>query len=205
MKRIFLLAIALTSFSHAQVVNSQDNFGSLTPKSYKPIFGTRAARKVGDVLTVVISEQNISSYQTNTTNNKKVADTSGPNKVPLVDWLRVGLLSSLAGAGSTSGTSEFQTTGATGASGKMTARMAVMVKQILPNGSLVVEGSRAVKFGRETQTLILSGICRIDDIRPDNTMLSENLANAEIKSEGIGAIYEKQRKGFVTKLLDWLF
>lgn len=205
MKRILILGLALSSLSQAQVVNSQDNFGSLTPKSYKPIFGTRSARKVGDVLTVVISETNTSSYQSNTTNNKKVADTSGPNSVPLVNWLKVGLLSTLAGAGSTNGTSEFQATGSTGQSGKMTAKLAVVVKQVLPNGTLVLEGQRAVKFGRETQTLILSGIGRIDDIRPDNTILSENLANAEIKSEGIGAIYDKQRKGFITKLLDWLF
>lgn len=87
----------------------------------------------------------------------------------------------------------------------MTAKVAVLIKQILPNGTLVVEGTRSVKFGRETQQLTLSGICRVDDIRTDNTLLSENLANAEIKSEGIGAIYKKQRQGFISKILGWLF
>jgi flagellar L-ring protein precursor FlgH len=53
--------------------------------------------------------------------------------------------------------------------------------------------------------MTLTGMCRLDDIRLDNTLLSENLANAEIKSEGIGMIYQRQRRGFVTKLMDWLF
>ena len=62
-----------------------------------------------------------------------------------------------------------------------------------------------MKINRDTQQMTLTGMCRLDDIRLDNTLLSENLANAEIKSEGIGMIYQRQRRGFVTKLMDWLF
>lgn len=194
--------LGLGGFSWGQ---SDDNFGSLTPKNYKPAFHTRTARKVGDVLTVIISENAAAQYQTITQNNKKENSQVGANRVPLINWLNVGLLNTLTSGGNTNADAQIQTNGQSNQQGRLTARMTVVVKQVLSNGTLVVEGSRAVKFSRETQTLTLSGICRIDDIRGDNSILSENLANAEIKSEGIGAIYERQRKGLITKLLDWLF
>jgi flagellar L-ring protein FlgH len=204
-KPMILTLIALAAVTRAQGVASDENFGSLTPKSYKPVFQTRTARKVGDVLTVIISENTISQYQTNTQNQKREQNTVGPNRVPLVDWLNVGLLSALASGGNSNADAQHQTTGQSNQQARMTARMTVIVKQVLANGTLVVEGSRTVKFTRESQTMTLSGICRIDDVRPDNSILSENLANAEIKSEGVGAIYERQRKGLITRLLDWLF
>lgn len=205
MKILSLSLIALSAVAFGQQADSEGNFGSLTPKKYSSPFSARTARKVGDPLTVIISESNISSYQANTQNNKKETNVNGPNSVPLVDWLKVGLLSSLTGNSSSSTDQQFQTAGSTSQRGTMTAKVAVLIKQILPNGTLVVEGTRSVKFGRETQQLTLSGICRVDDIRTDNTLLSENLANAEIKSEGIGAIYKKQRQGFISKILGWLF
>ena len=138
-------------------------------------------------------------------NNKKETVNNGPNSVPLVNWLKVGLLSSLTGNSSSATDQQLQTSGQSTQNGTMTAKISVLIKKILPNGTLVVEGTRAVKFGRETQNLTLSGICRLDDIRTDNTLLSENLANAEIKSEGIGAIYKKQQQGFIAKVISWLF
>jgi flagellar L-ring protein precursor FlgH len=206
MKSLYLTLVLLTSaIGFGQADKTDDTFGSLTPKNYKPVFQTRTARKVGDILTIIISETSAAQYQTNTQNQKKEANTVGPNKVPLMDWLNVGLLSQLTSGGATSADAQLTTTGQSNQQGRLTARMTVVVKQILANGTLVVEGTRAVKFSRETQTLTLSGICRIDDIRFDNSILSENLANAEIKSEGVGAIYERQRRGLVTRLLDWLF
>lgn len=205
MKSIALLAIGLTSFAFGQQVDSKDNFGSLTPKSYTSPFKARTARKVGDPLTVIISETNISSYQSSTQNNKKETVSNGPNTVPLLDWLKVGLLNTLTASSNSATDQQLQTTGQSQQRGTMTAKVSVLIKQILPNGTLVVEGTRSVKFGRETQQLTLSGVCRIDDIRTDNTLLSENLANAEIKSEGVGAIYKKQRQGFISKILGWLF
>lgn len=204
-KAILLLALLPATGLAQQSTSSDENFGSLTPKSYKPLFQTRNARKVGDILTVIISESSNGQYQANMQNNKKDANTVGPNNIPLANWLGVGLVNSLLSGGNTSTDSQMQAQGTSSQSGKLSARMSVTIKQILPNGVFVVEGTRAVKINRDTQQMTLTGMCRLDDIRLDNTLLSENLANAEIKSEGIGMIYQRQRRGFVTKLIDWLF
>lgn len=188
-----------------QKTKSDENFGSLTPKTYSSPFHTRTAYRIGDPLTVIISETNNASYQANTQNNKKDTIKNGPNTVPLLDWLKVGFLSTLTANSNSATDQAISTSGNTTQRGNLSAKVAVLIKQILPNGTLVVEGTRSVKFGHETQQMTLSGVCRIDDIRIDNTLLSENLANAEIKSEGIGAIYKKQKQGFISKILGWLF
>jgi flagellar L-ring protein FlgH len=204
MKKLSLLLILGASFAEAQTTKSEDNFGSLTPKRYRSSFTTRSARKVGDVLTIIISENSVGQYQAQTQSNKKDSSSS-KNSVPLIDWVRVGLLSSLANGSSGASDATFQSQGQSTQQGRLTARMTVMVKQILPTGTIVVEGTRAVKINRDTQQFTLSGICRIEDIRNDNTLLSENLANAEIRSEGIGMIYERQKRGMISRLFDWLF
>ncbi len=205
MKYIWILAIGLSAVSFGQKTKSDENFGSLTPKSYTSPFHTRTAYRIGDPLTVIISETNNASFQANSQNNKKDTVKNGPNNVPLLDWLKVGFLSNLTNPANSATDQAFSSSGQTTSRGSLTAKVAVLIKQILPNGALVVEGTRSVKFGHETQQMTLSGVCRIDDIRIDNTLLSENLANAEIKSEGIGAIYKKQKQGFISKVLSWLF
>ena len=200
-----VLLASVTVMALGQQTKSEENFGSLTPKSYTPSFRTRTAHRVGDPLTVIISENNNSTFQASAQNSKKDTVKTGPNTVPLLDWLKVGFLSNLTANSNSATDQALQTNGQTSQKGQLSAKVAVLIKQILPNGTLVVEGTRSVKFGHETQQLTLSGLCRIDDIRIDNTLLSENLANAEIKSEGIGAIYKKQRQGFISKLLGWLF
>ena len=206
MKSICILAIALSAVSFGQKAKSDENFGSLTPKSsYTSPFHSRTAYREGDPLTVIITESNNASYQSNTQNNKKETVVNGPNSVPLLDFLKVGFLSTLAGSGNSSTDQQFQTAGQVTQRSALQAKVAVLIKKILPNGTLIVEGTRSVKFGREVQQMTLSGVCRIDDIRTDNTLLSENLANAEIKSEGVGAIYKKQKQGIISKVLGWLF
>jgi flagellar L-ring protein precursor FlgH len=200
-----LTVIACSGSAFGQKPKSEENYGSLTPKSYGSPFHTRTAYREGDPLTVIISESNNVSYQSNTQNNKKETNVNGPNSIPLLNFLKVGFLSTLAGSGNSSTDQQFATTGQISQRGALSAKVAVLIKKILPNGTLVVEGTRSVKFGREIQQMTLSGVCRTDDIRIDNTLLSENLANAEIKSEGIGAIYKKQKQGIVSKILGWLF
>jgi flagellar L-ring protein precursor FlgH len=80
------------------------------------------------------------------------------------------------------------------------------VKEVLPNGNLVLEGTRDLKLNKETQQIVISGIVRRDDVRPDNTVLSENMAMAEIRSMGTGGVIaDRQRRGILTRLVDFLF
>ena len=138
MKFIPFIALFLTSAAFGQQVDSKDNFGSLTPPKYSSPFKARTAHNVGDPITVIISESNISNYQSTMQNNKKETVNNGPNSVPLVNWLKVGLLSSLTGNSSSATDQQLQTSGQSTQNGTMTAKISVLIKKILPNGTLVV-------------------------------------------------------------------
>jgi flagellar L-ring protein precursor FlgH len=79
------------------------------------------------------------------------------------------------------------------------------VKFVTAAGNLIIEGSRKIVINKDTQLFKLTGLVRRDDILPDNSVLSEKLAQAEIRLEGKGQIADRQRKGLLTQVLDWLF
>ena len=80
-----------------------------------------------------------------------------------------------------------------------------VVTKVMPNGNLIIQGTRFVKVNKDTHLVTFTGIVRRDDVRADNTILSEKIANAEISSDGKGQISERQRQGILAKLLSWLF
>ncbi len=177
-------------------VNEQ-NPGSLWNATSRNSFMDRTARRAGDLLTVLIREVSSSSIAAKTSTSKTDSNVITKALGPL--------LGALIPALSTGATGKSDGDGSTTQTGNLTARMTVVVKQVLPNGNLVIEGTRWVRVNKETQAFTLTGIVRRDDVRSDNTVYSENVAEADIKANGTGAIADRQRRGILTRLLDWLF
>lgn len=199
MRNILLaVAMSLALFGFAQQVPDKDNPGSLFKQSYTNPLSDRVARHVGDILTVVIQEETISTYSATTSTSK--ADNAGFSPNFVVDILtRIFRPFSASSSASTKGD------GKTEHKAKMTSRMSVVVKQVLPNGNLVVEGNRSLTTNKDTETVVLSGVVRPFDIKPDNTVLSTQMAETKIAMAGKGQIQDRQRKGLINQLLDWLF
>lgn len=197
MKRSALLLLLLsTATSYAQS-RSDVNPGSLWPEKYVNPLLDRTARVEGDVVTVLISESSVAAFAASTKAEKgdstKVEQPIGNLIGGLFKNLQTGASSTVDGKGTTT------------QSGKLVARMTAIVKKVLPSGNLVIEGTRTVQVNKETQTFTISGIIRRDDIRSDNTVLSESIAEAAISADGKGMISERTRKGILTRILDWLF
>ncbi len=199
--RIFLVLIALLAASIAAAQESQEeNPGSLWPTAYQSPLRDRTAHKAGDVITIIINENTTESWAATTATSKtdstSVPTPSLPN-IPIIGGLFKAL--GVSDSSSTSGT------GTTTQAGKLAARMTCIVKNVLPGGNLVIEGTRFVRVNKDTQMVTLTGVVRREDVQPDNTVLSEKIANAEIRTDGKGQISDRQRKGILTRLLDWLF
>jgi len=176
---------------------SADDPGSLWPQSYVNPILDRTARRVGDILTVVISENAVANFAA-TTATAKTDKTS-------IDQLNIPLLKGLFGGLGTGTTSSTSGTGSTNQTSNLTTTLSATVKQVLPNGNLVIEGTRSVVVNKETQTFKLTGVVRVDDVRSDNTVLSESLADAHISMDGKGQVEDRQRQGIIQRLLNWLF
>ena len=202
MRRLFCIGfVALTAFAGAQV-NSSENCGSLFPQNFKNPFLDRTARCVGDILTVVISESSNSNLSASTNATKK--DNNNVS-IPVIAALKIPLINRIIGDLSSSADSTVSGQGTTSNSSRMTARISVLVKSIDPNGNMVIEGTRWVKVNREETNITFTGLVRRDDVRADNTVLSERVAEARITNVSKGLIAERQRRGFITRILDWLF
>ena len=86
-----------------------------------------------------------------------------------------------------------------------TGTIACLVTEVLPNGNLVIEGTRDVRTSEETLQFQLFGVIRPQDVNADNQISSTLIANAEIAVKGRGIISRTQKVGIVTQILQTVF
>jgi flagellar L-ring protein precursor FlgH len=89
--------------------------------------------------------------------------------------------------------------------GKFTARVTAVVVDVLPNGNLVVNGRREIRIDQETKLIEFSGIVRRWDVRADNTIPSELVAEAKVSYTGHGPLTEQSTRRGVGKWLHDVF
>ena len=74
--------------------------------------------------------------------------------------------------------------------------------EVLPNGMLVVEAARQVEFSQQTQTIILRGLVRPEDISQQNQVLSTAISSLELEVRGKGIINDyTHRSNLLVRLL----
>ncbi|MFI4882738.1 MAG: flagellar basal body L-ring protein FlgH [Phycisphaerales bacterium JB064] len=99
---------------------------------------------------------------------------------------------------------EFEGDGEYERSDRFTDRITATVIDVKPNGVLVLEARRFTAMDEETKTLVISGNCRTDDVTEQNTIQSNQLADLRLVVEHEGNVREANRKGPLTRLLEWL-
>jgi flagellar L-ring protein precursor FlgH len=171
--------------------------GSLWDDRAGSLYDDFKARRVGDLVTIVVVESTTASARANTAVQKSESASTTAGVGPLLNFLWPEL-----GA---SGKTDSNTQGNTARAGTLQTRITVQVVETYPNGVLRIEGRRTLKINEETQTLVFSGLVRIRDIRADNTVPSTAIANAEIYFEGKGIVGSRQREGILTRLFKIIF
>lgn len=99
---------------------------------------------------------------------------------------------------------DFKGDGQTARTEKLTATVPAVVKKVLPNGNLFIEGHRVVLVNSEEQHFYISGVVRPIDIAQDNSVRSSYVADAEIEFTGRGVLTDNQKPGLFTRLLNWI-
>lgn len=84
----------------------------------------------------------------------------------------------------------------------MRFRIACEIVDIRPNGTIVLEGRRFIQANVEQWELSLTGIVRPEDILPNNTVLSEDVASLRIYKREAGHVRDGYRRGWFLKILD---
>ena len=68
------------------------------------------------------------------------------------------------------------------------------VVDVLPNGTLVIEAAREVEFSQQTQTIVLRGLVRPEDISQQNQVLSTAISSLELEVRGKGIVSDYTRR-----------
>ena len=171
----------------------------------RSLVGDKRAVAVGDILNIIVQENNSASKDNKTKTSKQTAvDASissflySPGASSLLT--KKGQLPAIKFDAKNS----FDGGGSINNSEKILARISVQVVDVLPNKNLVVEGKRQSSFSGESQDVILRGVVRPEDISSANTVFSYNIADASIKFISRGTVTDSQRKGWITRLWDKL-
>lgn len=184
--------------------------GSLWTDSANLLFTDNKARRVGDTITIDIIENTSSSLDANTETTRSTNFDAGiTHFMGAMEKLREahpdlssdGKLIGATVANSFKGESD------TDRKGQLTASIAARVMEVLPNGNLSLYGRREMKVNNETQHIVVSGIIRQGDIDSANHVKSTYLADAKIEYSGRGVLADKQKVGWMTRILDnvWPF
>ncbi len=88
---------------------------------------------------------------------------------------------------------------------RFTARITATVLEVKPNGTLVLEAKKEFTSNSEETVLVLSGVCRPEDITTQNTIQSTQLANLSMTVRNSGEVKDASKKGFVPRVLDTIF
>ncbi len=182
--------------------------GSLWPvagTTERGMTADRRAARAGDILTVIVAE-----IATATSNQSKSANRDNTLEDAISQFIfspgASGLLThnGVLPTSKVSGQSTYSGGGQINNSQSLTARAAVLVTDVLPNGNLVIEGARMVTFSGETQHVVLHGLVRPDDISASNTVLSTNVADARVEFVTDGTLTDAQKRGWLSKLYERL-
>ncbi len=176
--------------------------GSLWTAENRFLFDDTKAAYVGDTVIVDIVENSSSKMDVNSETGRKTSMAVG---TPTLNMF--GMTTQLGGTAggnliSTSFENTFEGEAESDRLGQVTASISARVTEVLPNGNLSVFGRRAMKVDQEVQYIIVSGIIRPDDISSDNRVQSTSLADSRIEYYGKGALADKQKPGWGTRLVD---
>ena len=84
----------------------------------------------------------------------------------------------------------------------MTFNIAATVVDIRPNGSLLLEARKTIRVNDNLWETSLSGLCRAEDIAPDNVVLSKDLIDLEIRKLDRGHLRDGYKRGWFSRWLD---
>lgn len=167
------------------------------------LVSVKRARSVGDILTILVQESNTATKE-NKTSTAKSSSVDASISSFLYSPAASGLLTKggKLPAMKVSGANNFDGGGKINNSETINANIAVRVVDVLPNGNLVIEGSRQTSFSGETQEAVLRGVVRGEDVQANNTVYSYNIADATIKYVSKGSVTDAQKKSWFTKVWD---
>jgi len=221
-RRFLLLALVLLLGGCVTKAPKPDNpyFAPIPAQSYQTVpaangsiyqaatsvdlYGAGRAYRVGDVITVTLSEKTQSSKTAKTD-----VDKSNELSLPQPELFGRGI-SAFGNPLSLSAQTDsaFASEGTSDMSNSLSGSITVTVHEVRPNGILLVKGEKWLTLNQGDEYIRVSGMVRARDIEANNTVSSTKLADARIAYSGTGAVHDSNVMGWLGKFFIspfWLF
>jgi flagellar L-ring protein precursor FlgH len=181
-------AFLLSTAAQAEDLYRGSNWASLS--------GDRKASQPGDILTVVIFQ---AAEATNSAQNssRKKTDIGGKFGTTIGSG-SIDESASLEFGGGYTGRGEVRR------SEKLVTQISLTVREVLPNGDLVVEGEQWMRINGETSRIGVRGRVRPADISSENAVLSSRIGDARISYDGRGFVTRSAKPGIVNRIFSFL-
>jgi flagellar L-ring protein precursor FlgH len=166
------------------------------------LFADLKARRVGDVLTIRLTESTNASKSAVT----KTAKTTGVNNTgPTIFGKTITAAGVPIFTTALSGADSFDGEGSSSQGNTLAGSLTVTVMEVQQNGNLVIQGDKTLKLNQGDEFVHVSGVVRRADIATDNTVTSDKVADAHISYSGRGVIDSSNRIGWLARFFNSAF
>lgn len=173
--------------------------GILDASTVPSIYSDNKSFTIGDILTVIISESSTaksgSTSQTDKSFDHGFSTQAGTGPLDFIPLSGMGVKAGNTSKGDANTSRE----------GTLKANMTVRITDIDANGNLIIKGQKKVTINGEEELTMLEGVVRSQDVGADNTVSSNNIADAQITYKGKGPIADGSKVGFITRFFNFLF
>ena len=182
---------------------SNTNPCSLFQPGFGNFYTDRKAYRVGDILTINLTESTNASKSASTSTAKtNEINFENPTILGQAAALqRPGFLGGGTGDLSLIANSDqaFDGSGSSAQSNSLQGSVTVSVMEVLANGYLVVRGEKIISLNQGDEFIRVSGVIRPEDVSPDNIVQSTKVANAQVIYGGTGALADANSDGWMSK------
>lgn len=182
--------------------NIVEDGGLFRPYMANSLYSDVTARRVGDIITVTLSENTSATKSAGTATSK----ASNADVQPITglggNAVNIGPQSIQLGVAASN---DFTGDASANQSNSLSGAISVTVVDVLPNQNLVIRGEKWLTLNHGNEYIRLTGIIRAADISPENEIMSTKIANARIQYSGTGSFARAQEKGWLTKFFDSSF
>lgn len=200
-KILFLICISMiVQGAQAESLFSLNNSQSASIEP-RPLFSSVRARGIGDLVSIVIDEapnmSDTATYSTSKSNNLTENFTGAINSIFHTNFK--GSLNGTAGDLSVDGQTQMSR------SLSISDTVVAQVVQVLPNGSLLVQGKKSLVNQNERVDLLVSGIVDPKWINQSGEINSSKVANLQFALNGVGTVSRGQNEGIINKAIRYVF
>ena len=173
------------------------NIGAIYQPGYEiRLFEDAKARRVGDVLTILLTEKTKAQKSADSSANRSGKTTVA---APMIMGMAAAQILGHDMQSSLEASNDFTGKGTSNQNNALTGSITVTVVEVLPNGNLRVQGEKRMGLNQGNEYIKLSGIVRPIDIDPANTVDSSKVADATMIYNGEGQIDDVNRMGWLQR------